>query len=171
MKRSFVGLFLAAGILALCANTTVLAADNPAATIRIDGPGIAGQATLVEFEPGFVRVDVDVRADPKVLTPGQHGIHFHAIGSCDSGAAPFSAAGGHFDPGQFGSSLPVELNHPYHLGDLPNLVVSRKGRGRLRTVTSRISLADSPTSVFDADGTAIIIHELQERALNPEVAV
>ncbi len=165
MKHSVTGLFSIVGALFLCMSTTVLAADNPAATIKIEGPGIAGQALLVEFQPGFVRVDVRVNADPRVLTPGLHGIHFHGIGSCASGAAAFSAAGGHFDPGQFGSSLPVELNHPYHLGDLPNLVVDQQGRGRLQTITSRISLADSPTTVFDADGTAVIIHELQDQII------
>jgi superoxide dismutase, Cu-Zn family len=163
MKRSIVGLFSLAGALVLSMSTGVRAADNPVATIRIEGPGILGQAKLVEFAPGFVRVDVRVNADPRVLTPGLHGIHFHAIGSCASGAAPFSEAGGHFDPGPFSSSLPVEANHPYHLGDLPNLVVDQQGRGRLRTITSRITLVDSPTTIFDADGTAVIIHELTDQ--------
>jgi superoxide dismutase, Cu-Zn family len=165
MKRSVVGLFSLAGALALCMSTTVFAADNPAATIRIEGTGILGQANLVEFAPGFVRIDVRVNGDPRILTPGLHGIHLHAVGSCVTGAGAFSGAGGHFDPGPNGSSLPVELNHPYHLGDLPNLFVDQQGRGRLRTITSRISLADSPTTVFDADGTAVIIHELQDQIL------
>jgi superoxide dismutase, Cu-Zn family len=163
MKYSIGYLLSLAGTLVLCANTAVLAGDNLVAKVKIEGPGILGQATLVEFAPGFVRIYVDVNGDPKILTPGLHGIHFHSVGSCASGAMPFSAAGGHFDPGQFGSSLPVELNHPYHLGDLPNLVVDQQGRGRLQTVTSRVSLGDSPTTVFDADGTAVIIHTLQDQ--------
>jgi superoxide dismutase, Cu-Zn family len=163
MKHSIGYLLSLAGTLVLCANTAVLAEDNLVAKVKIEGPGILGQATLVEFAPGFVRVDVRVNGDPNILTPGLHGIHFHSVGSCASGAMPFSLAGGHFDPGQFGSSLPVELNHPYHLGDLPNLVVDQQGRGRLQTVTSRVSLGDSPTTVFDADGTAVIIHTLQDQ--------
>jgi superoxide dismutase, Cu-Zn family len=133
-------------------------------TAKIQGPGITGEAIFSEAAQGFVRVNVQVKGDPKVLTPGLHGIHFHAVGSCASGAKPFSEAGGHFDPGPSGSSLPVEANHPYHLGDLPNLVVDKQGKGRLRTITSRVSLlSNDPTSVFDADGTAIIIHKLQDQ--------
>jgi superoxide dismutase, Cu-Zn family len=163
MKHSIGYLLSMASALVLCTSTAVLAADKPTATVKIEGQSISGQATFVEFAPGFVRVDIEITADPQVLTPGLHGIHFHAVGSCDSGTAPFSAAGGHFDPGPFGSPLPVEANHPYHLGDLPNLMVNEQGKGKLRTVTSRVSLSDSPTSVFDEDGTAIIIHRLQDQ--------
>jgi superoxide dismutase, Cu-Zn family len=164
MKHSVGQLLSIAGILVLCANTAAPASDKLAAAItKIEGPGISGQASFVEFAPGFVRVEVEVSGDPQVLTPGPHGIHFHAVGSCASGAKPFSEAGGHFDPGPFASSLPVEANHPYHLGDLPNLVVNEQGKGKLRTITSRASLSESPTTVFDADGTALIIHKLQDQ--------
>lgn len=164
MKNSVGHLLSLASTLTLYPSTAILAQNsNPVAIIRIEGPGIAGQATLVESALGFVTVRVDVKGDPKILTPGLHGIHFHAVGSCTSGATPFSDAGGHFDPGPLGSSTPVEVNHPYHSGDLPNLIVDEQGRGTLLTITSRISLADSPTIVFDADGTAIIIHALQDQ--------
>jgi superoxide dismutase, Cu-Zn family len=163
MKQSVGRLLSMASVLVLCSGAAVLATDRPTATAKIDGQSISGQATFVEFAPGFVRVDIEITADPQVLTPGLHGIHFHAVGSCDSPAAPFSAAGGHFDPGPFGSPLPVEANHPYHLGDLPNLMVNEQGKGRLRTITSRVSISDSPTTVFDADGTAIILHRLQDQ--------
>ena len=147
----------------LSLNSAVLASDPPLAKAKIEGPAITGEAIFSEASQGLVRVNIEVNGDPKVLTAGLHGIHFHAVGSCDSGATPFSAAGGHFDPGPFGSPLPVEANHPYHSGDLPNLVVNENGKGKLKIITSRVSLADSPTSVFDADGTAIIIHKLQDQ--------
>jgi superoxide dismutase, Cu-Zn family len=159
-------LFSLASILTLWTNTAVLAQNNQSVTVanaKIEGQGIVGQAKFVESAPGFVLVTIEVKGDPKILTPGLHGIHFHAVGSCESGATPFSGAGGHFDPGPNGSSTPVEANHPYHLGDLPNLVVDAQGMGRLQTTTSRISLADSPTTAFDADGTAIIIHANQDQ--------
>lgn len=136
---------------------------SPGAKSKIEGPEIAGEATFTEEKNGAVRVTVAVQGNPKMLTPGLHGIHLHTVGSCVSEAKPFSGAGGHFDPGPRGSSTPVETNHPYHLGDLPNLVVDRSGRGTLKTITSRITLKDSPTSLFDTDGTAIIIHKLQDQ--------
>ncbi len=144
-------------------NETAVLPLLPMAKTKIEGPEITGEATFTEEKNGAVRVEVAVQGNPKVLTPGLHGIHLHAVGSCTSGAKPFSGAGGHFDPGPMGSSTPVEANHPYHLGDLPNLVVDQSGRGKLRTITNRISLKDSPTGLFDTDGTAIIIHKLQDQ--------
>lgn len=129
------------------------------ATATISGPGITGTLYLQELRPGVVAVQLSVKGDPAVLTPGNHGVHFHETGSCDATTATrFSSAKGHFDPGPSGNSTPVEQNHPYHLGDLPNLEVNAKGEGRLLTVTSRVALTAGPTSVFDADGTAMIIH-------------
>ena len=147
----------------LSLNGAVLASDPPSAEAKIEGPGITGEAIFSEDSQGFVRVNVEVKGDPKILTPGLHAIHFHAVGSCATRAKPFSEAGGHFDPGPFGSSLPVEANHPYHLGDLPNLVVNEQGIGKLKTITSRVSLSDSPITIFDADGTALIIHKLPDQ--------
>jgi superoxide dismutase, Cu-Zn family len=131
----------------------------PQATATISGPSISGKLSLIELQPGLVSVQVSVKGDPAVLTPGSHGIHFHETGICDSTTATrFSSAKGHFDPGPFGNSNPVEQNHPFHTGDLPNLQVNSKGQGQLQTVTSRASLKAGPTSLFDSDGAAIIIH-------------
>jgi Cu-Zn family superoxide dismutase len=123
-------------------------------------PDIAGKLQLKQISNGVVLLDLSLKGDPKVLTPGLHGVHFHETAICDEGAQPrFSTAGGHFDPGPKGSSLPVEFNHPYHLGDLPNIEINRKGEGRLLTATSRVTLYNSPVSLFDKDGSALIIHQ------------
>lgn len=129
------------------------------ARAAISGPGITGTLYLQELRPGVVAVQLAVKGDPAILKPGNHGVHFHETGICDATTtAKFSTAKGHFDPGPAGNSNPVEQNHPFHLGDLPNLEVNAKGEGRLITVTSRVALTAGPTSVFDPDGTAIIIH-------------
>jgi Cu-Zn family superoxide dismutase len=60
-------------------------------------------------------------------------------------------------PGPYGFSSP-DGNHPYHSGDLVNLEVDKRGRGFMRTVTSRITLSSGPLSLFDDDGSAIIVH-------------
>jgi Cu-Zn family superoxide dismutase len=44
------------------------------------------------------------------------------------------------------------------MGDMPNLMADANGRAQITAVTSRVTLADGPLSVFDADGTAIIVH-------------
>jgi Cu/Zn superoxide dismutase len=120
-------------------------------------PGLTAPATDPGFE-SFPEPTVDVSARVTGLSPGAHGLHIHEVGSC---VAPFTTAGGHFDPGPYANSNP-DANHPYHMGDLPNLVANRHGLGRLRHTTSRITLSPGPLSVFDADGSAVIVH------LNPD---
>jgi Cu-Zn family superoxide dismutase len=86
-------------------------------------------------------------------------MHIHEIGSCLSTAdPPFSDAGGHFDPGPFGFSNPPDSNHPFHMGDIPNLEVGDNGVGHLKHITSRITLSPGPLSIFDTNGSAVVIH-------------
>jgi superoxide dismutase, Cu-Zn family len=151
--------------LAMCGAFAVPAAAQPAghtktdakpvatATAEIKGEGVTGTATFSEVKHGSgsaVHVELTVTG----LKPGLHGIHLHAVGKCEP---PFTSAGGHFDPGPAGNTDP-DANHPFHLGDLPNLVVGDDGKGTLSGVTTRVTLTDSLVSVFDADGTAIIVH-------------
>jgi len=56
-----------------------------------------------------------------------------------------------------GNSSP-DGNHPFHLGDLINVVVTPAGQGRLRTTTTRFTLSPGPLSLFDSDGSVFIIH-------------
>ena len=56
-------------------------------------------------------------------------------------------------------------NHPYHLGDLPNLVVDGNRKGTLYAVTSRVTLGPGLTTLFDSDGSAFIIHDLEDKYL------
>ena len=134
------------------------------AKAQISGSGITGTLSLKQAREGYVLVDASIKGDPKILTPGFHGFHIHETGSCqESGKTAFSSAKGHFDPGPFSSSTPVEKNHPYHMGDLQNIEVDESGMGRIKTVSSRFTLSKSPLSVFDSDGSAIIIHKLSDQ--------
>jgi len=135
------------------------------AQAAIAGQGITGSATLIEVqndEGRAVRVVIDLQGDPTKLTPGRHGVHIHAVADC---TPPYTSAGGHFDPGPSGNTDP-DINHPYHLGDLPNIVVDERGRGRLDAWTTRVTLSDGPLSVFDADGSAIIIHKNPDQGVS-----
>ncbi len=146
---------LGAGALAQQQPTS--APKSPAAPVRahadIKGEGITGRAELVERRQGNGTV-VEMTVTATGLKPGLHGVHLHAVGKCEP---DFAAAGGHFDPGPAGNTDP-DANHPFHMGDVPNLAADKDGRGTLKAVTTRVTISDGPLSIFDADGTAIIIH-------------
>lgn len=125
----------------------------------IDSTGATlGQVELTQEATG-VRVVVRI-TDEQRIRPGNHGIHFHAVGRCD--IPDFTTAGGHFNPAgkQHGAKNPQGA----HAGDLPNLPLdnttkNQNGTGYTWvTTTSAISLTAGATSIFDADGTALVIH-------------
>lgn len=128
-------------------------------------PGMTAPAT----DPGFanfpeptVTIVARIQGLSSELTPGAHGMHIHENGSCTAADA-FASAGSHFDPGPYSSAgSQVDVNHPFHMGDIPNLFVKKSGDGFLRHRTSRITLSPGPLSVFDANGSAIVVH------LNPD---
>lgn len=115
---------------------------------------ISGMVTLQEKPSKEGVKEVEVNVVVSGLSEGKHAVHIHEFGDCSS----CSAAGGHFDPGPDGNSNP-DGNHPFHSGDLVNLKVhGASGVGTMHTTTSRVTLSAGPLSVFDADGSAIIIH-------------
>jgi Cu-Zn family superoxide dismutase len=85
------------------------------------------------------------------------------VGKC---TPDFAAAGGHFDPGPAGNPDP-DANHPYHMGDLPQLAVTGP-TATMRVATTRVTLSDGPLSLFDADGSAIIIHGNPDQGITGE---
>ena len=43
-----------------------------------------------------------------------------------------------------------------------NIDVRKNGKGRLKAVTTRITLSPGPLSLFDHDGSAFIIHDFED---------
>ena len=129
----------------------------------IKGEGISGTADFVERSMGTGKI-VDVTVTVTGLKPGMHGVHLHAVGKCEP---DFAAAGGHFDPGPAGNMDP-DANHPFHMGDITNLQVAANGRGTMKASTTRVTLSDGPLSLFDADGSAIIIHGNPDQGITGE---
>jgi Cu-Zn family superoxide dismutase len=112
-----------------------------------------GTAEFIEDRPGTVRITVQVRG----LTSGPHGLHIHAVASCDATTTPaFASAGGHFNPHRAHHGL--ENPAGAHAGDLPNLRVTRAGTGLLSTTTDWITLRAGTTTLFDVDGSALVLH-------------
>jgi Cu-Zn family superoxide dismutase len=96
------------------------------------------------------------------LTPGFHGFHIHAVGTCDPAAtdpttgnpAPFASAGGHLNPAGTG--------HGHHAGDLPLLFVMGDGTVRASAQSDAVTFAD----IFDADRSAFIVHAAPDNYAN-----
>jgi Cu-Zn family superoxide dismutase len=126
-------------------------AGETAATAELRTASGASVGTANFTQVGnVVRVVLEARG----LTPGLHGVHIHAVGKCDP--PDFTTAGSHFNPGtkQHGA-----LNSQgSHAGDLPNLNVGPDGNGRLETATEQITLGSGAASVWDADGSALVVH-------------
>jgi Cu-Zn family superoxide dismutase len=116
--------------------------------------GLTGTADFYEIANSGNGHMVEVVLSVQNAPPGLHGVHIHAVGKCEGPA--FTTAGGHFDPGPAGDTN-ADTNHPYHMGDLPNLTVGSSGIGTYNVYTTRVSMG-GPVGLFDADGSAIIIH-------------
>lgn len=147
-----------AGWLAVAGLLLTACADRPPEAARPreawaelkNGAGASiGWATLRE-ENGRIQIAVQVTG----LTPGRHGIHIHAVGRCEPPG--FTTAGEHWNPAgrQHGLANPQGA----HAGDLPELEADGSGRARYEATTERLTLAAGPTSLFDTDGSAVVIH-------------
>ena len=109
-----------------------------------------GMVNLIQGPQGVL-----VSADLSGLPPGGHGFHIHAVGLC---SPDFSAAGSHFGPGE--ESHGFLYSTDMHAGDLPNVYANADGTVRADVFTADVTLApDDDRSLFDSDGSAIIIHE------------
>jgi Cu-Zn family superoxide dismutase len=124
----------------------------------IKGKGITGTVEFAEHTQGTGTM-VEMTLKISGLTPGRHGVHLHAVGKCEP---DFTAAGGHFDPGPASNTDP-DANHPFHMGDVPNVEAGADGRGEMKIMTTRVTLSAGPLSVFDSDGTAIIVHGNEDK--------
>jgi Cu-Zn family superoxide dismutase len=102
--------------------------------------------------------EVTVRLLIEGLSPGEHGWHLHEFGVCEPGGAePFSSAGGHWNPTAQPHGAPDAEEH--HVGDFGNLVASADGLAEIEITTTDFTFEAGVTSVYDEDGTAIVIHE------------
>lgn len=128
-------------------------ARHASAELRNLSGEVVGWAKFTEDSSGILHVNVQVRG----LSEGLHGIHIHNTANC---APPFIAAGSHHAlPGQLHG-----LDDPpgAHAGDLPNLVVNVGGNGHLNATSDRATLSAADVSVFDLNGSALVIHARQD---------
>ena len=115
------------------------------------------QIGTAEFTQGST--GVLIRLDVSGLSPGAHGIHLHAVGTC---TPDFAAAGGHINPdeGVHGLLNPDRTADAQDLGDLPNLYAAADGTARAEFFTALVTVAGgSMPALIDDDGSTVVIHE------------
>ncbi len=121
-----------------------------------DGDSI-GTVTFLQAASGVL-----IRADVEGLPPGGHAFIIHETGSC---TPDFAAAGDHFNPedaehGFIHSAWKRGESQGGHGGDLPNIYAASDGSARADFFKVGISLDSGVNnSVFDDNGSAIIVHE------------
>lgn len=115
----------------------------------VDADGRLVGSALISDREGVASFSAQVNG----LTAGLHGIHLHTSGKCE--APSFTTAGGHLNPGahQHGALNPAGP----HMGDLPNIDVQADGTGSV-AVALGVSVAEIKAALFDADGTAVVVH-------------
>jgi Cu-Zn family superoxide dismutase len=107
------------------------------------------------FSPATSGVKLDVQMQGfATAAAGEHGIHVHAVGKCEPDA--FTTAGGHFNP--TGKKHGLNSAEGAHAGDMPNLMLDGQGNSTYGTTLAGISLGSDAGSLFDADGSAVVIH-------------
>ncbi len=157
MQRTTVSLIAitAATFVSACAHAPAPLNRVAVAYATIADAAGASKATVEMWQDAESVVHVEVQTIG--LPTGPHGIHFHAVGSCEStSAGAFAAAGAHYNP--LGRQHGLDNPAGPHGGDAPNLTVNADGTGHASFTTDRISLTDGSTSLFDADGSSIVIH-------------
>lgn len=146
---------LATAFLVGCAQLQTLAGRQGTATVTINGPAgeLRGGGEVWQDNNGKVHVDLRLQG----LPAGTHAIHFHAVGACDGTPAPaFTSAGSHYNPAnrQHGLSNPAGP----HAGDAPNFTTGSNGLADVEFVTDRVTVTGGAATLFDADGSSIVIH-------------
>jgi superoxide dismutase, Cu-Zn family len=138
------------GAAALLATSLTLpaAAQSGKATLK-DKNGKGVGAVELSQTPAGVLLKLSLKGAPA----GEHAFHIHAVGKCEP---PFESAGAHFNPG---SKHHGYLSGEGHAGDMPNLHIPSSGELEVEVVNAAITLdRGKPSSVFDNDGSAIVIH-------------
>jgi Cu-Zn family superoxide dismutase len=146
MRARFFTLIL---VIAATAGTAQAQMLQATATLKDATGQTIGQATLTDT-PNGVLVHVVLTSAPD----GTHAFHIHQTGACE---APFTSAGGHFNPAsrQHGIENPMGM----HAGDLPNIQVPSGGGLTFDTFAPGVTLKAGANTLFDADGSALVMHQ------------
>jgi superoxide dismutase, Cu-Zn family len=135
----------------------ILASAASADIISTSGE-IIGKSEFRQGAKGVV-LDVTVRG----LAPGKHGLHFHAIGSCDA-SGKFASAQAHMGHDRHPHGF-LNPKGP-HAGDLPSIIVGADGIGAGQFYTELVQISGKAAKgkmlLLDKDGSSLVIHENED---------
>jgi Cu-Zn family superoxide dismutase len=146
MTRTFAAMLAAAGSLAI---TPAIAQSADAVLVDPDGKEI-GSVTISEVAQG-----VRIWAQAVGLPAGAHAFHIHETGQCEP--PEFKSAGGHYKP--TGTQHGWDNPEGHHVGDFANVHVGDDGKLAIEYFTDAVTLGEGDTTLFDDDGSAIVMHE------------
>jgi Cu-Zn family superoxide dismutase len=126
------------------------APEQASATFHDRNGARIGTATLTET-PNGVLIETEIAG----LPAGERAFHIHETGTCEANGG-FESAGSHFalDGQQHGFK---QAGGP-HAGDMPNQFVQKDGMLRSHVINPNVTLGDGDGSLFDDDGSALVIH-------------
>jgi Cu-Zn family superoxide dismutase len=135
----------------LVACSTVALAQSPEtaqAELKDAAGKSVGMVNLMETPHG-VLMHVKLTGVPA----GTHAFHIHATGKCE---APFTTAGGHFNPDakQHGMLNAMGM----HAGDMPDVEVPADGSLTFDVLNPNVTLKPGANSLFKDGGTALMLH-------------
>src|SRR6188768_4414433 len=135
--------------LALLIGATTASAQMKHVALKDAKGADVGMAMISPAKDGGVSIDLDVHG----LPPGEHAIHFHAVPKCE---APFTTAGGHFNP--MNKKHGLQNPEGAHAGDMMNFTVDAKGNAKTTVTNKNVTLGSEPNSLYTNGGTALMIH-------------
>ena len=148
MRRTLAAMLAAMGCLAVSEAEAQEQSAN-AVLMNPDGKEI-GNVAITEVAQG-----VRIYAQADGVAPGVHAFHIHETGECEP--PDFESAGGHYNPTdqQHGWDNP----EGHHAGDFANVHVHDDGKLAVEYFTDAVTLGEGETTLFDEDGSAIVMHE------------
>jgi Cu-Zn family superoxide dismutase len=146
MKSNRFTVLLASIAFAAATVQTAGAAERAMAKLKNPKGESVGEVRLMETPHGTL-----LHARFSNLPPGAHAFHVHTVGKCEP---PFKSSGGHFNPG--GKKHGFLAADGLHAGDMPNIHVPASGSLEIEVLNTLLKL---DSSLFDADGAAIVLHE------------
>ena len=108
-----------------------------------------GMAMISAAKDGGVSIAIDFKG----LPPGEHALHFHQTAKCE---APFTSAGGHFNPGM--KKHGMQNPEGPHAGDMANFTAGADGSAKATILNPKVTLGAGDNSIYASGGTALMIH-------------